>query len=371
MQVCIENFGVVQFEGFQLELTICWVVTPVWMLCRHYFRDILRSLEYLHAQKIIHGDLKPENILLTSDGVVKLSDFGCSRVFVTGNEYFDRFRGTPAFLAPEIMKHQTHYRGRPVDVYAMGVCLYALVFGTIPFSASNLYKLFQKVQEEPVRFPTTPSVSPALINVLEQMLAKDPKKRITISELRKDPWVTCSGTFPMRPFKDLFKQGLLQYDPDPPITNYLKQMLQLKHRYVTFATGTMVIQQNEVGYYLALIVEGSADVCVRPRPGGDGVESTEDAQALQHNSTLLHNLQTRATDAKRVITEKRKDQGLYCIAKRKEGDVLGTSPSTVKTAPTHITSGGTNGSDCVAWWLQLSILAFDSRTLRAMNDNSA
>ena len=114
-------------------------------LCRHYFRDILRSLEYLHSQKIIHGDLKPENILLTSSGVVKLSDFGCSRVFVTGNEYFDRFRGTPAFLAPEIMQRQTHYRGRPVDVYAMGVCLYALVFGSIPFSATNLYNLFQKV----------------------------------------------------------------------------------------------------------------------------------------------------------------------------------------------------------------------------------
>lgn len=293
------------------------------ILSRHYFRDILRSLEYLHAQKIIHGDLKPENILLTSDGIVKLSDFGCSRVFVTGNEYFDRFRGTPAFLAPEIMKHQTHYRGRPVDVYAMGVCLYALVFGTIPFSASNLYKLFQKVQEEPVRFPTVPSVSPALTNVLERMLAKDPKKRISISELRKDPWVTCEGSFPMRPFKDLFKQGLLQYDLDPPITNYLKQMLQLKHRYVTFATGTMVIQQNEVGYYLALIVEGSADVCVRPRPGGDGVESTEDAQSLQHNRILLESLQKRAMDAKLSISEKMKDQGLYCIAKRKAGDVLG------------------------------------------------
>lgn len=84
---------------------------------------------------MIHGDLKPENILLTSTGVVKLSDFGCSRVFVTGNEYFDRFRGTPAFLAPEMMKPQTHYRGRPVDVYAMGVCLYALAFGALSAAA--------------------------------------------------------------------------------------------------------------------------------------------------------------------------------------------------------------------------------------------
>lgn len=291
--------------------------------CRHYFRDILRSLEYLHSQKIIHGDLKPENILLTSDGVVKLSDFGCSRVFVTGNEYFDRFRGTPAFLAPEIMKRQTHYRGRPVDVYAMGVCLYALVFGTIPFSANNLYKLFQKVQEEPVTFPSSPTVSHTLINVLERMLAKDPKKRITIPELQRDPWVTCDGVYPMRPFKDLFKKGLLQYDVDPPITNYLKQMLQLKHRYVTFAAGTMVIQQNEVGYYLALIVEGQANVCVKPRPGSDAVEPSEDAQSLQQNADLLSKLHNRALEAKKSVDMKHQDQGLYCIAQRKAGDVLG------------------------------------------------
>lgn len=248
-------------------------------LCRHYFRDILRSLEYLHSQKIIHGDLKPENILLTSTGVVKLSDFGCSRVFVTGNEYFDRFRGTPAFLAPEIMQRQTHYRGRPVDVYAMGVCLYALVFGSIPFSATNLYNLFQKVQEEPVRFPATPVVTPSLIDLLERMLTKDPKSRITIPELREHAWVTCDSAYPMHPFKELFRDGLLHFDPDPPITNYLKQMLQLKHRYVTFATGTMVIQQSEVGYYLALIVEGQADVCVRPRLGGDHVDRCALAEA--------------------------------------------------------------------------------------------
>jgi serine/threonine protein kinase len=289
----------------------------------------LRSLDYLHSQKIIHGDLKPENILLTSQGVVKLSDFGCSRVFVTGNEYFDRFRGTPAFLAPEIMKRQTHYRGRPVDVYAMGVCLYALVFGTIPFSASNLFKLFQKVQEEPIRFPSSPVVSPALVSVLERMLAKDPKNRITIPELRNDSWVTCDGAYPMRQFKELFKKGMLQYDPDPPVANYLRNMLSLKHRYVTFARGTMVIQQNEVGYYLALIVEGQADVCVKPRPGGDSVDPSEDAQSLQHNTGLLQRLQKRAQEAKAIVDLQKKDQGLYCIKQRKAGDVLGMRCATV------------------------------------------
>lgn len=298
----------------------------IWLpenICRQYFRDMVRSLEYLHSQKVIHGDLKPENILLTSSGVVKLSDFGCSRVFVTGNEYFDRFRGTPAFLAPEMMKPQTHYRGRPVDVYAMGVCLYALAFGTIPFSASNLFKLFQRVQEEPVRFPSHPPVSESLISLLERLLDKDPKRRITIAELLSDPWVTLNGTYPMRPFKQLFRNGVLQYDPDPPQTNYLKDMLQLQHRYVTFAPGTVVIQQGEVGYYLALITEGEVEVCVKPRPGGDSNGKAEDAQALAHDSKLLAQLLRRSANARKAIKAKKRQDGLYCIAERSTGDVLG------------------------------------------------
>jgi serine/threonine protein kinase len=207
----------------------------------------------------------------------------------------------------------------------MGVCLYALVFGSIPFSATNLYNLFQKVQEEPVRFPAIPKVTPSLIELLERMLTKDPKTRITIPELRQHPWVTCDGAFPMHPFKELFRHGMLRFDPDPPITNYLKHMLQLKHRYVTFAVGTMVIQQSEVGYYLALIVEGEADVCVKPRLGGDHADSSEDAHALQQDPALLAKLQARAAAAKAEVDAKAKPEGLYCIAQRKTGDVLGAA----------------------------------------------
>jgi [calcium/calmodulin-dependent protein kinase] kinase len=133
---------------------------------------LAQALDYLHAHKVIHGDLKPENVLMVASGEVKLSDFGCSKVFATGNEYLERCNGTPAFLAPEMMKPNTRYRGRPTDVYALGACLYTLMFGRIPFSAANLYKLFQVVQNEPVRYPEDVPISESLRNILDAMLMK-------------------------------------------------------------------------------------------------------------------------------------------------------------------------------------------------------
>lgn len=69
-----------------------------------------QALDYLHSQRVVHGDLKPENVLVSATGTVKLSDFGCSKVIVSGNEYLERCNGTPAFLAPEMMRPNSRYR---------------------------------------------------------------------------------------------------------------------------------------------------------------------------------------------------------------------------------------------------------------------
>lgn len=81
-----------------------------------------------------------------------------------------------------------------------------------------------------MRFPTHPKVSQNLVTLLERLLTKDPKARINMVELLRDPWVTCEGQYPMRPFKELYVNGRLESDVDPTLTNYLKDMLQLKHR---------------------------------------------------------------------------------------------------------------------------------------------
>ena len=73
-------------------------------------RGLLQALDYLHFNKVVHGDLKPENVLMSARGQVTLSDFGCSKVLGSGNEYLEKCQGTPAFLAPEMMRPHSRYR---------------------------------------------------------------------------------------------------------------------------------------------------------------------------------------------------------------------------------------------------------------------
>jgi len=239
-------------------------------LALQYFRDMIKALDYLHCFKVVHGDLKPENVLMAASGDVKLSDFGCSKVFATGNEYLERCNGTPAFLAPEMMKPNTRYRGRPTDVYALGACLYTLVFGRIPFSAPNLYKLFQVVQNEPVKYPEDVPITDSLKDVLGCMLHKNPRERISLMELMKHPWVTMDGKFPLKSSRELrsgesqeqhdgVKVGcsFAEYNPRP---DFLQGLAQLSRHERTFQEGEVIMRQNDAGTYLMYIVSGTVDV---------------------------------------------------------------------------------------------------------------
>ena len=104
---------------------------------RKYTRQILRALVYLHRKKIMHLDLKPQNILIDEHLVAKIADFGTSSIFY--QEEMDQIlqhRGTFEFMAPECYKDgktTTCYSGRKADVWAFGLCVYALAFNDLPF----------------------------------------------------------------------------------------------------------------------------------------------------------------------------------------------------------------------------------------------
>lgn len=99
------------------------------------FRQIMQGISYLHANGIVHRDIKLDNILLDGKGNVKIGDFGVSKK-ITQNELLFEQCGTPAYIAPEIVR-ELGYKGYPVDIWSAGICLYAILYGNVPFKASN------------------------------------------------------------------------------------------------------------------------------------------------------------------------------------------------------------------------------------------
>ncbi|XP_072325249.1 calcium/calmodulin-dependent protein kinase kinase 1 isoform X2 [Scyliorhinus torazame] len=163
-----------------------------------YFRDIILGIEYLHYQKIIHRDIKPSNLLLGDDGHIKIADFGVSNQFEGNDALLSSTAGTPAFMAPETLSDARKcFHGKALDVWAIGVTLYCLVFGKCPFMDDFILALHAKIKSWPVEFPEKPEISEGLKDLLLQMLDKNPDTRITIPQIKLLPWVTKNGADPL------------------------------------------------------------------------------------------------------------------------------------------------------------------------------
>ncbi|XP_018329338.1 calcium/calmodulin-dependent protein kinase kinase 2 [Agrilus planipennis] len=163
-----------------------------------YFRDVIQGIEYLHYQRIIHRDIKPANLLISENGRVQIADLGVCDEFNGSDAYLSSTVGTPAFTAPEALgDHKDSFSGKAADIWSMGITLFAFVYGNVPFNAQNVVALYSKIRHENVEFPEAPIVSTELKKLIRKMLIKDPAQRITLSEIKVDPWVTKDGLYPL------------------------------------------------------------------------------------------------------------------------------------------------------------------------------
>ncbi|KAL8700072.1 MAG: hypothetical protein Q9201_005651 [Fulgogasparrea decipioides] len=173
-------------------------------LCRYWFRDLMLGIEYLHAQGVAHRDIKPDNCLLTEDDVLKIVDFGVSEMFEKTSEMLTaKSAGSPAFMPPElcVAKHGD-ISGKAADIWSMGVTLYCLQFGRIPFERPGVLQLYDCIRQDPVDVDSGPECSDSFKDLIRKLLEKDPKKRITMEELREHPWVTKNGEDPLLPAEE-------------------------------------------------------------------------------------------------------------------------------------------------------------------------
>jgi serine/threonine protein kinase len=142
---------------------------------------ILNGLEFLHSREIIHRDLKPENILLQG-ATPRLADFGISRA-MKATQISSSIMGTPSFMAPEAFDGK---RDKQTDVWSVGVILYLLLSGGLPFPQSQVTELIAAIiwREPP---PLPPSIPVALRGVVARALAKNPAERYRLAEdMRRD-----------------------------------------------------------------------------------------------------------------------------------------------------------------------------------------
>ncbi|XP_030070008.1 MAP/microtubule affinity-regulating kinase 3 isoform X1 [Microcaecilia unicolor] len=152
---------------------------------RAKFRQIVSAVQYCHQKRIVHRDLKAENLLLDADMNIKIADFGFSNEFTVGNK-LDTFCGSPPYAAPELFQGKK-YDGPEVDVWSLGVILYTLVSGSLPFDGQNLKELRERVLRGKYRIPFYMSTD--CENLLKRFLVLNPIKRGTLEQIMKDRWI--------------------------------------------------------------------------------------------------------------------------------------------------------------------------------------
>ena len=178
-------------------------------------REVASALAFLHGIGCVHGDMKPENIMLStehsSDSVVKLVDFGCAQVtaedsaFTVSAEAHSAASGkgeiaiTPAYCPPEVLDKRLRKptNDPSMDMWALGIILYIMLTGMHPFdlegnaSDDEIKDNVLKSKGPPLKDnPFTAHLSPDAIDVIQKLLTKNPKKRMTAFEMLQHPWVS-------------------------------------------------------------------------------------------------------------------------------------------------------------------------------------
>ncbi|KAF0710452.1 hypothetical protein AaE_012512 [Aphanomyces astaci] len=155
------------------------------LMVQNCLLDIALALEHLHANHICHRDIKPENVLVTDTGFYKLGDFGVAYMFTEDNAsnalQLKSTEGTYHFLAPECTTGEP-YDPFKVDIWALGVTIYAMLFGTVPFGghAETVPGILTSIRDDPLVFPSESSIPSDLQELVLAMLDKNPTSRISV-----------------------------------------------------------------------------------------------------------------------------------------------------------------------------------------------
>ena len=195
--------------------------------------EILVALEFLHENNIIYRDIKPQNVLVDKEGHVKLCDFGLAKARFDSSQE-NTLWGTVKYMAPEILMYQKY--GFTADFWSLGILLYRVSTGELPYNDSDVSKIKNKIKFEDFKLDHE-SFDDDTIDILRKLLTKDPKKRLGakgIDQIKKHPFYKNINWDKLKK-----KQITVPFDPELLITQNIdvegqdnKEEIKLK-----FSTG--------------------------------------------------------------------------------------------------------------------------------------
>ncbi|XP_023202309.1 serine/threonine-protein kinase MARK2 isoform X6 [Xiphophorus maculatus] len=229
---------------------------------RAKFRQIVSAVQYCHQKCIVHRDLKAENLLLDADMNIKIADFGFSNEFTLGNK-LDTFCGSPPYAAPELFQGKK-YDGPEVDVWSLGVILYTLVSGSLPFDGQNLKELRERVLRGKYRIPFYMSTD--CENLLKKFLILNPSKRGSLEQqIMRDRWMNVG-------YEEDELKPYIEPLPDYKDPRRTEKMLRMGYSQEEIQDSLLNQKYNEVmATFLLLDYRNSEldELPLKPRPGSD------------------------------------------------------------------------------------------------------
>jgi len=154
-----------------------------------FFQMLVHGMDYVHSQHVVHRDLKPENLLLDDKNNLKIADFGFASINEPGS-LLETSCGSPHYASPEIVKGES-YNGPSSDIWSIGVILFALTSGSLPFQDESIKVLLHKIGQGNYVIP--PIVPRRARDLISHILIVDPLQRYTIKDIKEHPYFNENG----------------------------------------------------------------------------------------------------------------------------------------------------------------------------------
>lgn len=154
---------------------------------RYFLVQILGAIHYMHGRLVIHRDLKLGNIFVDSNMNLKIGDFGLAARLDNLDQRRHTMCGTPNYLAPEVLR-KPHDHSFPIDIWAAGVILYAMLFGKPPFQEKNVDTIYRRIRAHNIVFPEDSNVSLEARDLILLMMHENPEMRPTARQVLEHKW---------------------------------------------------------------------------------------------------------------------------------------------------------------------------------------